>query len=171
MSSQPPPYPYPYSQAAQLDPRITLPRPAIDSALAPIVDSVLLPEELDIKFMRGFDLSVTLDMILESHPALFPSHPTFNIHTLARVQHSEPSRWSASKKRDLQPHRDKLESTAAPAHSAPTPYSAGQSLEHGSSPSAQALAVAVISVGRTPHPSGIWATCFLSSCLRPSQHG
>lgn len=70
MSSQPPPYPYPYSQAAQLDPRITLPRPAIDSALAPIVDSVLLPEELDIKFMRGFDLSVTLDMILESHPHL-----------------------------------------------------------------------------------------------------
>lgn len=70
MSSQPPPYPYPYSQAGRLDPRITLPRPAIDAALAPIVDSVLLPEELDVTFMRSFDLSVTLDMILEFHPHL-----------------------------------------------------------------------------------------------------
>jgi acetyl esterase/lipase len=70
MSTQSPPYPYPYSQAAQLDPRITLPRPPIDAALAPIIDSVMLPEELDVTFMRAFDLSVTLDMILESNPHL-----------------------------------------------------------------------------------------------------
>lgn len=70
MSSQSPLYPYPYSQAARLDPRITLPRPAIDAALAPLVDSALLPEELDVAFMRGFDLGVTLDTILESNPHL-----------------------------------------------------------------------------------------------------
>lgn len=46
------------------------------------------------------------------------SPPTFNIDTLARVQHSTPSRWSASKKRDSCPHRDKPESRAPPAHSA-----------------------------------------------------
>lgn len=45
--------PIPYSQAAHLDSRIKIPRPIIDPALAPIVDSFLLPEELDINFLRG----------------------------------------------------------------------------------------------------------------------
>lgn len=47
------PYPFPYSQAAKLDPRIKIPRPIIDPALAPLVDSGSLPEELDVDFMRG----------------------------------------------------------------------------------------------------------------------
>ncbi|PSN59022.1 lipase [Corynespora cassiicola Philippines] len=68
MSSQSPIYPYSYSQAAQLDPRITLARPPIDAALAPIVDAMPLPEELDIAFMRAFDLGVTIDTILEANP-------------------------------------------------------------------------------------------------------
>ncbi|EXJ71554.1 uncharacterized protein A1O5_05362 [Cladophialophora psammophila CBS 110553] len=45
--------PIPYSQAAELDPRITIPRPVIDPSLAPIVDSFPLPDELDINFLRG----------------------------------------------------------------------------------------------------------------------
>ncbi|KAM5341914.1 hypothetical protein ACJ41O_014945 [Fusarium nematophilum] len=63
-------YPYPYSKAAQLDPRINIPRPAIDPLLAPIVDSCLLPEELDVDFMRGAsDASVyNADAILRSAP-------------------------------------------------------------------------------------------------------
>lgn len=47
-------YPFPYSQAAQLDPRIKISRPAIDPALAPIIDSCLLPEELDLGLMRNY---------------------------------------------------------------------------------------------------------------------
>ncbi|KAK7418707.1 hypothetical protein QQX98_003725 [Neonectria punicea] len=46
-------YPFPYSEAARLDPRIKIPRPVIDPSLAPIVDSCLLPEEVDLAFMRG----------------------------------------------------------------------------------------------------------------------
>ncbi|KAL7907346.1 Alpha/Beta hydrolase protein [Trichoderma velutinum] len=46
-------YPFPYSQAAQLDSRIKIPRPIIDPTLAPIIDSFLLPEEIDLQFMRG----------------------------------------------------------------------------------------------------------------------
>ncbi|KAM5474586.1 hypothetical protein MauCBS54593_002162 [Microsporum audouinii] len=46
-------YPFPYSQAAQLDARIKIPRPVIDPTLAPLIDAFLLPEELDIDFMRG----------------------------------------------------------------------------------------------------------------------
>ncbi|KAL7895412.1 Alpha/Beta hydrolase protein [Trichoderma sp. SZMC 28014] len=49
-------YPFPYSQAARLDPRIKTPRPAIDPTLAPIIDSFLLPEELDLKLMRNFSV-------------------------------------------------------------------------------------------------------------------
>ncbi|KAK2841628.1 hypothetical protein FQN49_006071 [Arthroderma sp. PD_2] len=46
-------YPYAYSQAAQLDSRIKIPRPVIDPELAPIIDSCILPEEIDLDFMRG----------------------------------------------------------------------------------------------------------------------
>lgn len=76
-----PPYPYPYSQAAQLDPRITLPRPPIDPALAAIVDSVLLPEEVDVAFLRGFDLGITLESILDASPHLVhASHAVVTSH-------------------------------------------------------------------------------------------
>jgi acetyl esterase/lipase len=70
MSSDALPYHYPYSQAASLDPRITLPRPAIDPALAPVVDSVLLPEVLDISFLRGLDATPNPDLILKANPHL-----------------------------------------------------------------------------------------------------
>src|SRR5688572_1686904 len=48
MASDSPTYLFPYSLAAQLDSRIKTPRPPIDPGLAPIIDSVLLPEELDV---------------------------------------------------------------------------------------------------------------------------
>ncbi|KAK0755283.1 hypothetical protein N5P37_012108 [Trichoderma harzianum] len=54
MTEQPRSYPFPYSQAAQLDSRIKIPRPVIDPTLAPIIDSFLLPEEVDLQLMRGF---------------------------------------------------------------------------------------------------------------------
>jgi acetyl esterase/lipase len=47
------PYSFPYSRAAQLDSRIKIPRPAIDPTLVPIIDSCLLPEVVDLDFMRG----------------------------------------------------------------------------------------------------------------------
>ncbi|KAL6803612.1 Alpha/Beta hydrolase protein [Trichoderma sp. SZMC 28012] len=53
MAQKLPSYPFPYSQAAQLDSRIKIPRPAIDPTLAPIIDSFLLPEEVDLQLMRG----------------------------------------------------------------------------------------------------------------------
>ncbi|KAF2250155.1 lipase [Trematosphaeria pertusa] len=71
------PYPHPYSQAAQLDSRITIPRPVIDPVLAPIVDAFLLPEELEVSFLRGLaggggdDAFVTnADSILKAKPHL-----------------------------------------------------------------------------------------------------
>lgn len=52
MSDTPKPYSHPYSQAAQLDPRITNPRPIIDPVLAPLVDSFLLPEEMTPEYLQ-----------------------------------------------------------------------------------------------------------------------
>ena len=46
-------YPFPYSQAAQLDSRIKPPRPIYDPILAPILDSASFPEEFDLDLMRG----------------------------------------------------------------------------------------------------------------------
>jgi acetyl esterase/lipase len=46
-------YPFPYSEAAHLDPRINLPRPPIDPSLVPLIDSCQLPEKLDVAFLRG----------------------------------------------------------------------------------------------------------------------
>ncbi|KAK3191954.1 hypothetical protein K4F52_001997 [Lecanicillium sp. MT-2017a] len=46
-------YPFAYSEAAKLDPRIKQPRPPIDASLAPIIDAFPLPEELDVEFLRG----------------------------------------------------------------------------------------------------------------------
>lgn len=67
-------YPYPYSQAAGLDPRITIPRPPIDPKLAPIIDSVILPEELDISFLRGLDVGGSPQPILNANPHLTHDH-------------------------------------------------------------------------------------------------
>jgi acetyl esterase/lipase len=64
------PYPYPYSQATQLDPRIAVPRPSIDPGLAPLIDSVPLPEELDVSFLRSFDVGGSLEPILTANPHL-----------------------------------------------------------------------------------------------------
>ncbi|EGY19344.1 alpha/beta hydrolase fold-3 domain-containing protein [Verticillium dahliae VdLs.17] len=50
-------YPFPYSQAAQLDDRIKGPRPIIDPTLTSLVDLFLLPEELDLDLMRGTTVS------------------------------------------------------------------------------------------------------------------
>lgn len=46
-------YPYPYSQAAKLDSRIKIPRPAYDPVLSPMLDSAPFPEEFDLEMMRG----------------------------------------------------------------------------------------------------------------------
>ncbi|OBS25044.1 hypothetical protein FPOA_05580 [Fusarium poae] len=46
-------YPYPYSQAAELDKRIQIPRPCYDAALAPMLDYASLPEEFSLDLMRG----------------------------------------------------------------------------------------------------------------------
>jgi acetyl esterase/lipase len=84
MSEDSKPYSYPYSQAAQLDPRITIPRPIIDPVLAPLVDTFLLPEELDVSFLRGLasggdDAFVTnADTILKAN-----SHLTHAEHLIA----------------------------------------------------------------------------------------
>lgn len=84
MSTNSTPYPHPYSQAAQLDSRIKIPRPAIDPMLAPIVDAFLLPEELDVGFLRGLaagngdDAFVTnADTILKVKPHL--THTEYSI--------------------------------------------------------------------------------------------
>ncbi|KAF1982046.1 alpha/beta-hydrolase [Aulographum hederae CBS 113979] len=46
-------YPFPYSQAAELDSRIQIPRPIYDPVLAPLLDSASFPEEFDLDLMRG----------------------------------------------------------------------------------------------------------------------
>jgi hypothetical protein len=70
MSSASTPYPYPYSQAAELDPRITIPQPVIEPALAPTIDSIPLPEKLDIDLLRSFASSTNVNTILEANPQL-----------------------------------------------------------------------------------------------------
>jgi acetyl esterase/lipase len=70
MASASTPYPYPYSQAAELDPRINIPRPVIEPALAPIIDSFPLPEKLDIDILRSFASTTNADTILEANPQL-----------------------------------------------------------------------------------------------------
>ncbi|KAL9620746.1 MAG: hypothetical protein Q9160_004759 [Pyrenula sp. 1 TL-2023] len=69
--------PIPYPQAAQLGSGIDTPRPVIDSALVPLVDSFPLTEELDIDFLRGVADGVgdnafvyNADVILQSNPHL-----------------------------------------------------------------------------------------------------
>jgi acetyl esterase/lipase len=86
MASDPLAYQYPYSQAAQLDPRITIPRPPIDPGLAPIIDSVLLPEELDVSFLRSLDVGGSPEPILSANPHLTHAHhvvPSSSGHAIA----------------------------------------------------------------------------------------
>lgn len=70
-------YPFPYSQAAQLDSRIKMPRPVVDPTLAPMIDSYLLTEELDLNVMRsaaadgdGEAFIYNADTIIKSAPHL-----------------------------------------------------------------------------------------------------
>lgn len=48
-----PQYPFPFSQAAKLDSRITLPRPIYDSDLVQVLDATTVPEEFHLDLMRG----------------------------------------------------------------------------------------------------------------------
>ncbi|KAF1358043.1 lipase [Lizonia empirigonia] len=66
MSNESKPYPYPYSQAAQLDSRITVPRPVIDPAIGPLIDTVS-----DDAFVTN------ADKILEAEP--FRTHTEHSI--------------------------------------------------------------------------------------------
>ncbi|KAL7795066.1 hypothetical protein V8C37DRAFT_415003 [Trichoderma ceciliae] len=77
MAQRLPAYPFPYSQAAQLDSRIKISRPVIDPALVPMIDSCLLPEEVDLNFMRGLTANgdgetyvYNSDTIIKSAPHL-----------------------------------------------------------------------------------------------------
>ncbi|KPM40580.1 hypothetical protein AK830_g6015 [Neonectria ditissima] len=79
-----PTYPFPYSEAARLDSRIKLPRPVIDPTLAPIIDSFLLPEEVDLAFMRGLSSSEDQHFVYNA-ATILTSAPHLN-HT----QHSIP---------------------------------------------------------------------------------
>lgn len=67
----------PDSQAAQLGSKTNIPRPIVDPALAPIVNSFPLPEKLDINFLRGVAAGVddnafvyNADTILGNNPQL-----------------------------------------------------------------------------------------------------
>ncbi|RFU77963.1 lipase [Trichoderma arundinaceum] len=73
-------YPYPYSQAAQLDSRIKIPRPVIDPALVPIIDSYLFPEEVDLDFMRGLSASGDNEAYISNSETIIKSAPHLN-HT------------------------------------------------------------------------------------------
>ncbi|PWY83845.1 lipase [Aspergillus sclerotioniger CBS 115572] len=76
-------YPYPYSQATQHDSRIKIPRPGIDPTLAPIIDSFMVPEALDLCLMRGTsggddpDFVYNATTILKSAPHL--QHTEYSI--------------------------------------------------------------------------------------------
>jgi acetyl esterase/lipase len=74
MASDSPTYLYPYSLAALLDTRITTPRPPIDPGLAPIIDSVLLPEELDVSFLRSLEVGGNFEPILNANPHITHTH-------------------------------------------------------------------------------------------------
>ncbi|KAF7556923.1 hypothetical protein G7Z17_g991 [Cylindrodendrum hubeiense] len=78
-------YPFPYSKAALLDSRIKIPRPIIDPALAPIVDSCLLPEDLDLDFMRGVSAGEDNEAFVYNADTVIKSAPHLD-HT----EHSVP---------------------------------------------------------------------------------
>jgi acetyl esterase/lipase len=68
-------YPFPYSQAARLDPRIKIPRPAIDATLAPIIDSFPLPEELDLNLMRNYAGNEEGETVFNQSDSIIKSAP------------------------------------------------------------------------------------------------
>ena len=77
-------YPFPYSQAPQLDARIKKPRPPIHPSLAEIIDSFPLPETLELNFMRGIgqedsenEFVYNADTVLRRNPGL--KHAEYHI--------------------------------------------------------------------------------------------
>lgn len=83
-------YPFPYTQAAKLDARITIPRPIYDPILASALglDSALLPEDFDLDLLRG---------VAKGDSDQYCSHGEYisNAETILRdkphLQHSEYS--------------------------------------------------------------------------------
>ncbi|EPE34453.1 alpha/beta-Hydrolase [Glarea lozoyensis ATCC 20868] len=71
-------YPHPFSQAAKLDSRITLPRPIYDPDLVQILDASNIPEEFDLDLMRGISK--------EEHQCAHGDAETmiFNAHTILK---------------------------------------------------------------------------------------
>ncbi|KAL4778522.1 Alpha/Beta hydrolase protein [Aspergillus varians] len=96
MTKEPSMYPFPYSNAARLDPRIKTPRPDIDPTLAPILDSCQLPEEVDLNFMRSWTSFCNADTVLNGAPYLKHTEhsipgPDGNIVTLSVFSPNDPS--------------------------------------------------------------------------------
>lgn len=81
-------YPFPYSKAAQLDGRIKLPRPVIDPALVPMIDSYLFTEQLDLDFMRGVANNGEEDPIASKADAILKDAPHLmhEEHTVLRPE-------------------------------------------------------------------------------------
>jgi acetyl esterase/lipase len=86
-----PQYPYPFSQATKLDPRIKLPRPIYDPDLVQVLDATTIPEEFDLDLMRGLskeehqcphgeaeDMIFNADTVLRDKPYLL--HKEHLIH-------------------------------------------------------------------------------------------
>ncbi|KAF2420723.1 alpha/beta-hydrolase [Tothia fuscella] len=83
-------YPHPYSQAAKLDSRITIPRPIYDPELVKVLDATTIPEDFDLNLMRGIseeehqcphgdmeDMVHTADTVLKDHKHL--THEEYSI--------------------------------------------------------------------------------------------
>lgn len=77
-------YPFPYSKAAELDPRIDIPRPIIDPLQVPLLDFDTIPEELDLNLMRGLSATeydntfvYNADTIIQDKPHL--NHTEYSI--------------------------------------------------------------------------------------------
>ncbi|KAF7165600.1 hypothetical protein CNMCM6106_001681 [Aspergillus hiratsukae] len=86
MAKESPTYPFPYSKAAQLDSRIKIPRPAINPTLVPMLDSCLLPEEIDLNFMRGVSSGDNTDT-----NTAFIYNAATNLKSAPHLKHTEHS--------------------------------------------------------------------------------
>ncbi|KAM0272549.1 hypothetical protein ACHAQH_008685 [Verticillium albo-atrum] len=78
-------YPFPYSQAAELDERIKAPRPVIDPTLTSTIDYFLLPEELDLSLMRGTGASDESEAFVYNAETVLKSAPQ-----LKHAEHQVP---------------------------------------------------------------------------------
>jgi len=74
----------PSSQAERLDPRITIPRPAVDPLLAPTLDAMTFPEKLDLNVLRsifngdeGTPYVFNAEVILKERPHLKHTEHSF----------------------------------------------------------------------------------------------